>query len=64
MGEVIYVQNFYMYMCDVCGFSRQNPGVCPHCELPLTEYSKESQAEYQVDMEEAMRAMSEYKWYV
>ncbi len=61
---MIYVQNFYMYMCDVCGFSRQNEGVCPHCELPLTEYSKEEQSEYQVNMEDAMRAMSEYKWYV
>jgi len=58
------MQNFYMYMCDVCGHSREKPGVCPYCALPLTQYSKESQADYQVDMEEAMRAMSEYKWYV
>lgn len=53
-----------MYMCDSCGFSREKPGVCPYCQIPLTVYSKEVQAEYQVDMEEAMRAMSDYKWYV
>jgi len=58
------MQNFYMYLCDTCGFSREKPGKCPHCELPLTGYSKEAQAEYQIDMEEAMRTMSEYKWYV
>jgi hypothetical protein len=58
------MQTFYMYLCDMCGFSRQTAGICPHCEIPLTPYSKEAQADYQVDMEEAMRAMSEYKWYV
>ena len=64
MGEVINMQNLIMYLCDVCGFSRDKPGVCPRCDLPLTAYSKESQAEYGVDMEDAMRAMSEYKWYL
>lgn len=58
------MQNFYMYMCDVCGYSRQISGECPHCDIPLTAYSKEEQSEYLVNMEEAMRAMSEYKWYV
>lgn len=58
------MRNFYMFVCDSCGFSRQNPGVCLYCETPLTIYSKEDKHEYQVDMEEAMRAMSEYKWYV
>ncbi len=53
-----------MYMCDTCGHSREKPGVCPYCALPLTQYSKEAQADFQVDMEEAMRTMSEYKWYV
>ena len=53
-----------MYMCDICGYSRERPGICPHCEIPLTEYSKETQADYQVNLEEAMRTMSEYKWYV
>jgi len=58
------MQDFHMYLCDVCGFSRQSEGFCPNCDLPLTAYNKDSQAEYQVDMEEAMRSMSEYKWYV
>lgn len=58
------MENFYMFMCDECGFSKEKPGLCPHCESPLTMYSKDAQAEYQVNMEEAMRAMSEYKWYV
>jgi predicted amidophosphoribosyltransferase len=53
-----------MYLCDICGFSREKPGLCPHCDLPLSEYSKETQKEYQVDMEEPMRSVSEYKWYI
>ncbi len=53
-----------MFMCDGCGYSREKPGICPHCEVPLTMYSKETQAEYQVNMEDAMRAMSEYRWYI
>ena len=53
-----------MYLCDTCGYSRERPSLCPYCIAPLTEYSKDSQNEYQVNMEEAMRTMSEYKWYV
>ena len=60
----MFMQSFHMYLCDGCGFSREKPGVCPFCQVPLTVYDKEDQREYQVDMEEAMRAMSEYKWYV
>ncbi len=55
---------YYMYLCDICGFSREKSGVCPHCKVPLTEYNKEIQHEYQVDMEEAMRGVSEYQWHV
>jgi len=58
------MQNFHMYLCDTCGYSRERPSLCPYCIAPLTEYSKDSQNEYQVNMEEAMRTMSEYKWYV
>ena len=58
------MENFYMFMCARCGFSKEKPGLCPHCEMPLTMYSKDVQAEYQVDLENAMRSMSEYKWYV
>jgi predicted ATP-dependent serine protease len=60
----MHMQNFQMYLCDVCGYSREKDGNCPRCDLPLTAYSKDDQADYQVDMEEAMRVMSEYKWYV
>lgn len=58
------MENLRMYLCDICGFSRENPGLCPDCELPLTEYTKETQRDFQVDMEEAMRTMSEYRWYI
>ena len=58
------MQNFHMYLCDGCGFSREKPGICPYCQAPLTVYGKEDQAEYQVDMEEAMRSQSLLKWYV
>jgi hypothetical protein len=30
----------------------------------LTMYTKETQREYQVDLEEAMRGMSPLKWYL
>lgn len=58
------MKQFYMFMCDTCGFSRERAGVCPYCEAPLSQYSKDTQAEYQVNMEEAMRAMSDLKWYI
>lgn len=58
------MKNFYMFMCDTCGFSKEKAGICPYCQIPMTIYSKEEQKEYQVDMEDAMRSMSEYKWYV
>jgi hypothetical protein len=58
------MKNFHMYLCDGCGYSREKPGVCPYCQTPLTAYSKEDQAEYQVDMEEPMRAQDLQKWYV
>jgi uncharacterized Fe-S cluster-containing radical SAM superfamily enzyme len=58
------MKEFYMYLCDVCGFSREKAGICIYCETPLSQYSKDSQAEYQIDMEEAMRSMSEYRWYI
>ena len=53
-----------MYMCDVCGYASEKAGVCPSCVTPLTQYTKEDQREYQVDMEEGMRTQSMYKWYV
>ncbi len=58
------MKNFHMFMCDSCGFSREKTGVCPFCQIPLASYTKEIQREYQVDMEEAMRAMSPLKWYL
>ncbi len=58
------MQDFHMYMCDICGFSREKFSICPHCDVPLTAYNKNSQAQYDIDMEEAMRSMSEYKWYI
>ena len=58
------MRDFYMYLCDSCGFSSEKPGICPRCDRPLTEYSRDSQAEYQVNMEEAMRNQSSQKWYV
>ena len=58
------MQNFHMFLCDSCGYSRDKAGVCPFCQAPLTIYSKLEQHEYQVDMEEPMRVMDEYKWYV
>lgn len=61
---VSYMKDFYMYMCDICGFSSDHLSECPRCEMPLTQYSKETQNEYQVNVEDAMRAMSEYKWYL
>lgn len=60
------MNKLYMFMCDSCGFARDKSGMCPHCQIPLTMYSKQAVAEYQkyIPVEEAMRAMSEYKWYV
>lgn len=58
------MNNFHMYMCDTCGFAREKAGMCPFCMEPLTDYTKEEQREYQVDMEEAMRSISELKWYI
>jgi hypothetical protein len=58
------MNNFHMYLCDGCGFSREKAGVCPYCQSPLSVYSKEDQAEYQVDMEEPMRMQSLQKWYI
>lgn len=58
------MRNFHMYMCDDCGYSLEKPGICPFCQVPLSVYTKETQNEYQVDMEEPMRQVSEYKWYV
>ena len=55
---------FHMYMCDSCGHSRERPGVCTYCQVPLTEYTKDSQEEYQVDLSDAMRVMDEQRWYV
>jgi len=58
------MQSFHIFMCEHCGYSRQEPGICPNCQLPLEGYSKETQSEYGVDMEDAMRTMSETQWYV
>lgn len=58
------MQEFHMFMCDVCGFSRERAGICPWCSVPLSEYTKETQREYQVDMEEAMRMIDGQRWYV
>lgn len=58
------MKNFKMYMCDSCGFSKDQTGQCPYCLTPLAMYTKEDQREYQVDMEDAMRVMSNFKWYV
>lgn len=53
-----------IHMCDVCGYSKDRAGLCPYCQTPLSIYTKEEQKEYQVDMEEAMRVMSDLKWYI
>ena len=53
-----------MYMCDECGYSKEKPGVCMFCQVPLSAYTKEIQDEYQADTEEPMRLISQYRWYV
>ena len=58
------MQNLKMFMCDVCGFSKDQYGLCPYCQTPLTMYTKEEQNNFQVDMENAMRVMSNLKWYI
>jgi hypothetical protein len=58
------MENFHLYVCDTCGFSREKQGMCIFCETPLSDYTKETQREYQVNMEEAMRAMSQLRWYI
>lgn len=58
------MKNLFLYRCDVCGYARQTPGTCPFCDVQLSTYDRETQREYQVDMEEAMRTMSEYQWYI
>ncbi len=58
------MKEFHMFMCDTCGFSRESAGICPWCAMPLSVYTKETQSEYQVNMEEAMRMMDGRRWYV
>jgi hypothetical protein len=58
------MKNLHMYMCDLCGHSQDTAAKCPNCELALTQYTKETQREYMVDMEEAMRVMSPLRWYL
>jgi hypothetical protein len=58
------MNNFYMFMCDVCGYAREKPGICPYCEAPLSIYGRQEQHEYQVDMEEPMRQQDLQKWYL
>ncbi len=58
------MEQFYMFLCDTCGFSKERPGMCVSCQTPLTMYSKETVANYQNynRMEEALRSMRPYKW--
>ena len=58
------MNEFHLHMCDSCGFSRSASGQCPFCDIPLTEYTRETRAEYELDVENAMRAMSELRWYI
>lgn len=58
------MQNLHMFLCDTCGYSRDQVSLCPKCQVPLTEYTKDTQSDYQINMEEAMRTMSEYRWYL
>jgi len=57
------MQKFNLYYCDSCGFGREKAGICPFCQVPLSVYNREVQNEYQTDVEEPMRVISEYKWY-
>jgi uncharacterized Fe-S cluster-containing radical SAM superfamily enzyme len=58
------MSQFFMYLCDTCGYAHSRAGVCPFCEVALTQYSKDDRAEYQVNMEEAIAKMSDYRWYI
>jgi hypothetical protein len=60
------MQTFTMYMCDSCGHGQTVSGMCPNCETVLTTYTKESQAEYQVDkqIEDAMLLNHPRQWYL
>lgn len=55
-----------IYLCPICGHGGSENGECPQCQVPLVEYGKEEQAEYQAypQIQSTMRSMSEYKWYV
>ena len=58
------MKSFYMYLCDVCGFGREKPGECPYCETGLSTYSKDTQDNYQKNLDEPMRILHEYQWYI
>jgi len=53
------MQALYIYLCDLCGFCREKPGICPYCEIPLAEYNKEDR----VSIEEAMHLTSQHRGY-
>jgi predicted ATP-dependent serine protease len=53
-----------MYLCDTCGYGSARAGQCPSCVAPLSVYTKETQAEYQVNLEQAMRSLSDKAWYI
>jgi predicted ATP-dependent serine protease len=55
-----------IYICKFCGFGSNKAGECPRCEAVLLEYGREEQAEEQayMDVQNAMRSMSDLKWYV
>ena len=56
---------FHMYLCDICGYGREKPSDCPRCKVPLIDYTKiDLPQPPPVDMDQAIRIMNGYEWYV
>ncbi|HEX9664834.1 MAG TPA: hypothetical protein VGA49_03350 [Patescibacteria group bacterium] len=41
-----------MYECPSCGYTSDNPGDCPHCNVPLETVMDDSDDDMDDDMED------------
>ena len=55
-------RDYDLYVCEVCGHSRQRPGMCPFCKIELVQ-EKDIRAIEMATASRAEQILENRRWY-
>ncbi len=58
------MQRLYnLYSCEVCGHSRQRPGMCPFCKIELMGEDDTREIALETASRVQKKQLEQYQWY-